>query len=88
MQKLYNGCTLVSMRAEPKNILMESITERAARNVAAMLKRIGYGQATIEDCRHRSPLEIAAYFQPYDDEAKKDLAQRVAKAAGLLPQKG
>jgi DNA-binding PadR family transcriptional regulator len=67
------------------NVLMQSLTERGARNVAAMLKRKGYTQATIEDCRRRSPLEIAAYFEPYDEDAKQELIRQIAKAAGLQP---
>ena len=67
------------------NVLMQSLTERGARNVAAMLKRKGYTQATIEDCRRRSPLEIAAYFEPYDGDARQELIRQIAKAAGLQP---
>jgi hypothetical protein len=67
------------------NVLMETLTERGARNVAAMLKRRGYTQATIEDCRRRSPLEVAAYFEPLDEEAREELTRRIARAAGLQP---
>jgi hypothetical protein len=80
---MYNLC--MKNDAPKNNILMESLTERAARNVAAMLKRRGYTQATIEDCRRRSPLEIAAYFEPYDESAKQELIRQIAKAAGLQP---
>lgn len=67
------------------NILMESLTERAARNVAGMLKRTGYTQARVEDCRRRSPFQIAAYFEPIDEAAKTELIKRIAKTAGLQP---
>jgi hypothetical protein len=69
----------------PSNVLMENLTERGARNVAAMLKRRGYTQATIEDCRRKSPIEIAAYFEPLDEEAREELVRRIARAAGLQP---
>lgn len=69
----------------PQNVLMQSLTERGARNVAAMLKRKGYTQATVENCRRRSPVEIAAYFEPIDTEAKEELVRQIAKAAGLQP---
>jgi hypothetical protein len=69
----------------PANVLMETLTERGARNVAAMLKRRGYAKATIEDCRRRSPIEIAKYFEPLDEEAREDLTRQIARAAGLQP---
>lgn len=69
----------------PTNVLMQSLTERQARSVAAMLKRRGYTQAIIEDCRRRSPLEIAAYFEPFDEEARKELIRQIAKAAKIQP---
>lgn len=64
---------------------METLTERGARNVAAMLKRNGYERAIIEDCRRRSPIQIAAYFEPTDEKARAALADQIAKAAGLKP---
>ena len=69
------------------NILMEPLTERASRNVAPMLKRRGYTRATIEDCRKRSPIEIASYFEPYDEMARMTLIQVIAQTAGLQPKK-
>ena len=69
-----------------QNVYMQTVTERAARNIAAMLKRTGYTQATVEDCRKRSPLEIAMYFQPLDEEARKDLMLSIAQVAGLVPR--
>jgi hypothetical protein len=68
------------------NILMHTLTEKEARAVAAMLRRTGYSQATIEDCRKKSPLEIAAYFQPISEEDRQYLSQAVAQAAGLVPK--
>jgi hypothetical protein len=67
------------------NVLMETLTERMARSVAAMLKRRGYTQAIIEDCRRRSPIEIAQYFEPLDKEARDELVKDIAKAAKLQP---
>jgi hypothetical protein len=67
------------------NILMETLTERGARSVAAMLKRRGYTQATIEDCRRRSPVEIAKYFEPLEEEARDELIRQIARAAKLQP---
>ena len=69
----------------PANVLMETLTERGARSVAAMLKRNGYERATIEDCRKRSPIQIAAYFEPLDENERKILTEQIAKAAGLKP---
>jgi hypothetical protein len=71
-------------KAEP-NVLMLTLTERQARNVAAMLKRIGYTQAIIEDCRRRSAIEIAAFFEPMDEKAREDLIRKISKAAKLQP---
>jgi hypothetical protein len=68
------------------SILMHTLTEKEARAVAAMLKRTGYSQATIEDCRKKSPIEIAQYFQPLSEEDRKYLLQTIAQAAGLLPK--
>ena len=70
---------------EPQNVLMLSLTERGARNTAAMLKRRGYTQATIEACRRKSPIEIAAFFEPLDKEAREDLVEQIARAAKLQP---
>ena len=70
------------------NVLMEPLTERAARNVAPMLKRRGYTRAVIEDCRKRSPIEIASYFEPYDEIARISLIQAIAQVAGIQPKKG
>ena len=67
---------------------MEPLTERAARNVAPMLKRRGYTRAIIEDCRKRSPIEIASYFEPYDEIARMLLVQAIAQVAGIQPKKG
>lgn len=74
----------MTKKDEP-NVLMENLTERGSRNVAAMLKRRGYTQATVESCRKRSPIEIAAYFEPLDEEAREELTRRIARAAGLQP---
>jgi hypothetical protein len=68
-----------------KNILMQPLTEREARSVAAMLKRVGYTQAVIEDCRRRNVFEIAAYFEPLDKTAREELVRDIARAAGLQP---
>jgi hypothetical protein len=68
------------------NILMHTLTEKEARAVAAMLRRTGYSQATIEDCRKKSPLEIAAYFQPMNEQDRQYLVQAIAQAAGLVPR--
>jgi DNA-binding MarR family transcriptional regulator len=67
------------------NVLMETLTERGARSVAAMLKRRGYTQAVIENCRKRSPIEIAKYFEPLDEEAREELIRQIARAAKLQP---
>lgn len=75
------------MEKHTPNVLMESLTERGARNTAAMLKRRGYTQATVEDCRRRSPLQIAAYFEPLDDAARAQLVNDISVAAGLQPRK-
>ncbi len=76
----------MAKKQEPTtNILMEPLTERAARNVAAMLKRAGYTQATIDGCRKRSPFEIAIFFEPLDMDARIELVNRIAKTAGLQP---
>jgi hypothetical protein len=75
-------------KPEQPSIFMHTLTEKEARAVAAMLRRTGYTQATIEDCRKKSPVEIAAYFQPISEEDRKFLMQAVAQAAGLIPKKG
>jgi DNA-binding MarR family transcriptional regulator len=67
------------------NVLMETLTERGARATAAMLKRRGYEKATIENCRRRSPIEIAKYFEPLDEEAREELIRQIARAAKLQP---
>jgi hypothetical protein len=69
----------------PTNILMQALTEREARKVAAMLRRTGYTQAIIEDCRRRSPIEIAAYFEPIDEKEREELTKIIARTAGLQP---
>lgn len=69
----------------PQNVLMLSLTERQSRNVAAMLKRRGYTQATIESCRRRSPIEIAQFYEPLDEETRKALVDDIARAAKLQP---
>jgi hypothetical protein len=69
----------------PKNVLMLTLTERQSRNVAAMLKRRKYTKATIESCRRRSPIEIAQFYEPMDEEARKALIDDIARAAGLQP---
>ena len=76
------------MNTENINVLMEPLTERAARNVAPMLKGRGYTRAIIEDCRKRSPIEIASYFEPYDEIARMLLVQAIAQVAGIQPKKG
>lgn len=76
------------MQKSPLNIYMETLTERGARNTAAMLKRNGYESATIEDCRKRSPLQIAAYFEPLNEETRAQLVEQIAIAAGLKPKRG
>lgn len=76
---------MTKRQKEPENVLMLSLTERGARNTAAMLKRNGYTQATIEDCRRRSPIEIAAFFEPTNEEAREELTRRIARAAKLQP---
>lgn len=68
------------------NVYMQTLTEREARIVAAMLKRTGYSQARIEDCRKKSPLEIATYFQPIIEEDRRYLMHAIAQAAGLVPK--
>jgi hypothetical protein len=72
-------------RKDEPNVLMQALTERQARSVAAMLKRRGYTQATIEDCRRRSPLQVAGYFEPMDEEAREELIRQIARAAKLQP---
>jgi hypothetical protein len=69
----------------PKNVLMLTLTERQSRNVAAMLKRRKYTKATIESCRRRSPIEIAQFYEPMDEAARKALIDDIARAAGLQP---
>lgn len=73
------------MTQNKPNVLMQTLTEREARSVAAMLKRRGYTQATIEDCRRRSPLEIAQYFEPLDENAREELIRQIARAAKFQP---
>lgn len=72
-------------KTDKPNVLMETLTERQSRSVAAMLKRRGYTQATIEDCRRRSPIEIAAYFEPLDENNRAALLRDIARAAKLQP---
>ena len=67
------------------HVLMQTLTERQARSVAAMLKRRGYTKATIEDCRRRSTIEIAKFFEPLDEEAREELIRQIARAAKLQP---
>lgn len=69
------------------NIYMQTLTERQSRAVAAMLKRTGYQTATVEDCRKKSALQIAAYFQPNSEEDRAYLLQAIAQTAGLVPKK-
>ena len=74
-------------KQHPNILLTHTLTEKEARAVAAMLKRTGYEQATIEDCRKKTPVEIAYYFQPLVDEDRKFLLQAIAQAAKLVPKK-
>lgn len=67
---------------------MLSLTNRAARNVAPMLKRRGYRQTTIESVDGKSPIEIAAALEPLDKELQKELADVIAITAGYKPKKG
>jgi hypothetical protein len=53
--------------------------------VAAMLKRRKYTKATVESCRRRSPIEIAQFYEPMDEEARKGLLDDIARAAKLQP---
>jgi hypothetical protein len=76
------------MSKTPTHIYMQTLTERESRAVANMLKRTGYSQATVEDCRKKSPLQIAAYFQPLSQEDREYLMQAIAQTAGLVPKKG
>jgi hypothetical protein len=71
-----------------ENVLAMSLTNRAARNVAPMLKRRGYSQVTIESVDGKSPLEIAAALEPLDSQLQKVLADDIASAAGYKPKKG
>ena len=83
---MYTRC--MTKKVQPvSNVLMLAITERAARNVAAMLKRIGYTQIRVEDCRKRSPIEIAAFCEPYNEVERDKLIREIAQAAGLQPRK-
>ena len=66
---------------------MQTLTERESRAVAAMLKRLGYLQATVELCRRKSALEIAEYFQPYNVLDRNYLMEAIAQAAKLMPKK-
>ena len=76
------------MEPSVQNILITHVlTETEARAVAAMLKRTGYMQATIEDCRKKTPVEIAAFFQPLSELDRNYLLQAIAQAAKLMPKK-
>lgn len=74
----------MTQKYEP-SVLTLTLTERQARSVAAMLKRRGYTQAIIEDCRRRSAIEIAGFFEPMDEKARGELIRQIARAAKLQP---
>jgi hypothetical protein len=69
---------------EEHSIWTEFISARQARNVARALKAAGYGTATIERCRGYA-INIAAYFEPGDTEARSRLLDIICAAAGLQP---
>ena len=71
-----------------ENVVMLSLTNRAARNVAPMLKRRGYSQVTIESVDGKSPLEVATALEPFDPNLQKQLANDIAVTAGYKPKKG
>lgn len=74
-------------RPRTPNVLTLPLSKRAARNVAAALKRWGYGKATFEDCYKKSSLEIGLFFEPLNEEERNELIQRVSVAAGLQPER-
>lgn len=71
-----------------ETVVMTPLTNRAARRVAPMLKRRGYGQVTIESCDDKTPIEIAKALEPYDSELQIKLADEIAATAGYKPRKG
>lgn len=74
------------VKQEPPNILGVALTERQSRSVAAWLKRNSY-DATVELCRRKSVIEIAAYFTPLTPTDRPKLEQDLLVAAGMVPRK-
>ncbi len=77
---------MTKKRPQPNNILMVPLSKRAARGVAAALKRWGYGKATFEDAYKKSSIEIGKFFEPLDEESRNRLIRNVSEAAGLQPK--
>jgi hypothetical protein len=71
-----------------ETVVTTPLTNRAARRVAPMLKRRGYGQVTIESCDDKTPVEIAKALEPFDQELQIKLADEIASTAGYKPKKG
>jgi hypothetical protein len=71
---------------EEHSIWTEFISARQARSVARTLKAAGYGTATIERCRGYA-INVAAYFEPGDPDARAHLLRIICAAAGLQPRK-
>ncbi len=72
---------------DEKNVWTEHITARAARKVARVLKKAGYGTATRENCRGYV-INVAQYFEPGDVEARKNVLRLICEAAGIQPKRG
>ena len=70
-----------------ENVVLIPLTNRAARRVAPMLKRRGYGQVTIESCDDKTSFEIAQALEPFDGDLQKQLADDIAATAGYKPKK-
>lgn len=70
----------------PPNIHYQPLTERQARSVAAWLKRNKY-DATVEQCRKKSIVEIVGYFEPLDPDRAELLLRELPVAAGLQPER-
>lgn len=78
-RKMYNFCM--------ENVYEIPLTNRAARNVAPALKRMGYGQITIEQCDGKTPAEIANALEPFDNTLAIPLMNTIAIIAGYKPKK-
>ena len=67
-------------------IWSKTISSRAARDVARMLKAEGYN-VTIADVREQAHIiNLGRYLEPADGEARQRIVRRIAAVCGVQPK--